>query len=88
MYYLLFKIEQILSAMAAVYEPTGLTKIASKLEQGDEIKIGVGVRKPSNEYPKVLNVEYMNILNLKSCYDSINPNCIKCGKTNEIGGKK
>ena len=75
------------SAMVAVYEPTGLTRIASKLEQGDEIKIGVGVRKASNEYPKVLNVEYMNILNLKSCYDSINPNCIKCRKRMKSEGK-
>ncbi|MGD1834579.1 MAG: TiaS agmantine-binding domain-containing protein [Nitrososphaeraceae archaeon] len=75
------------TAMVAVYEPTGLTRIASKLEQGDKIKIGVGVRKASNEYPKVLNVEYIDILNLKSCYNIINPDCKKCGKRMKSEGK-
>ncbi len=75
------------SALAAIYEPTGLGKIASELEIGDTIQIGVGIRKPSNQYPKTLNVEYLNIMNLVQKYDILNPKCKVCDKRLKSEGK-
>ena len=75
------------SALAAIYEPTGLGKIASELDIGDSIQIGVGVRKPSNQFPKTLNVEYLNVMNLVQKYDIVNPKCKVCDKRLKSEGK-
>ncbi len=52
--------------LAAVYEPTGLTKIAAQLHIGDLIEIGFGVRKATIKHPKVLNIEYISISETRS----------------------
>jgi len=66
------------TCMAAVYEPTGLTNIASQLEIGDVIEIGCGVRKGTYNRPSILNVEYIYILKLVQVYGLSSPPCKNC----------
>jgi tRNA(Ile2)-agmatinylcytidine synthase len=72
---------------AAVYEPTGLTNIAAKLEAGDVIEIGVGIRKGTTKHPKILNIEYLLVLKLAPIYEILNPVCKMCGKRMKSEGK-
>jgi tRNA(Ile2)-agmatinylcytidine synthase len=72
---------------AAVYEPTALANIATKLEDGDIIEIGVGVRKGTTKHPKILNVEYLRVLKLAPVYEILNPLCKMCGKRMKSEGK-
>jgi tRNA(Ile2)-agmatinylcytidine synthase len=72
---------------AAVYEPTGLTKIASQLHRGDQIEIGFGVRKATSKHPKVLNIEYIFIHQLVQIYNTVNPVCKDCRKRMKSEGK-
>ena len=72
---------------AAVYEPTGLTNIAAKLEAGDVIEIGVGIRKGTTKHPKILNIEYLLVLKLAPVYEILNPVCKMCGKRMKSEGK-
>ena len=65
---------------AAVYEPTGLANIAVAMEPGDLVEIGVGVRKGTTKHPKILNIEYISVLELAPAFDIANPLCKKCGK--------
>jgi tRNA(Ile2)-agmatinylcytidine synthase len=65
---------------AAVYEPTGLANIAAKLESGDLIEIGAGVRKGTTKHPKILNIEYLSVLELAPIFDVLNPVCKVCCK--------
>jgi tRNA(Ile2)-agmatinylcytidine synthase len=65
---------------AAVYEPTDLVNIAAKLEVGDVIKIGFGVRKPTSKHLRILNVEYLQILETKEIFETVNPTCLACNK--------
>jgi tRNA(Ile2)-agmatinylcytidine synthase len=73
---------------AAIYEPTGLTTIASQLEVGDVIEIGYGVRKATSKHPKILNIEYLYILHLVQAYQILNPLCKLCGKRMKSEGKE
>jgi tRNA(Ile2)-agmatinylcytidine synthase len=76
-----FEVEQGSAAMlAAVYEPTGLANVAIKLEPGDNIEIGVGVRKGTTKHPKVLNIEYLSVLALATVYYVQNPICKVCNR--------
>ncbi len=59
--------------LCAVYEPTGLSNIAQQLREGDKVRVGGGVRKASKNHPRVLNVEYMQILELAVEKLLINP---------------
>jgi len=72
---------------AAVYEPTALTNIATKLEEGDTIEIGVGVRKGTTKHPKILNIEYLRVLKLEPVYQILNPACRMCGRRMKSEGK-
>jgi tRNA(Ile2)-agmatinylcytidine synthase len=65
---------------AAVYEPTDMVNIVSKLEVGDAIKIGFGVRKPSSKHLRILNIEYLQLLAACEIFETINPACIICNK--------
>jgi len=65
---------------AAVYEPTDLVNIAAKLEVGDVIKMGFGVRKPSSKHLRILNVEYLQVLETKEIFETVNPLCLTCNK--------
>lgn len=86
--HVIFKIKQDGAEMpAAVYEPTGLANVATKLEEGDVIEIGVGVRKGTTKHPKILNVEYLCVLKLAPVYEILNPLCKMCGKRMKSEGK-
>ena len=73
--------------LVAVYEPTGLAKVATGLEEGDVIEIGVGVRKGTTKHPKILNVEYLCVVKLTPVYEILNPLCRICGKRMKSEGK-
>jgi tRNA(Ile2)-agmatinylcytidine synthase len=73
-------------ALCAVYEPTGLSQLAQKLYDGDQIEIGGGVRKATSKHPKVINVEYLRILKLAPSLKYMNP-CCRCGKRLKSEGK-
>jgi tRNA(Ile2)-agmatinylcytidine synthase len=75
------------TCMAAVYEPTGLTTIASQLEIGDVIEIGCGVRKATCNRHPILNVEYICILKLAQVYGLSNPPCKYCTRKMKSEGK-
>ncbi|MDW0143141.1 MAG: hypothetical protein QOK82_08530, partial [Nitrososphaeraceae archaeon] len=71
----------------AVYEPTGLGNIASKLIEGDDIDIGIGVSMNNPHSSSILNVEYLSILKIAKEIININPLCSKCGKRMKSEGK-
>ena len=71
----------------AVYEPTGLGNITSKLIEGDDIDIGIGVSKNNSHSSSILNVEYLSILKITDETVTINPLCTKCGKRMKSEGK-
>ena len=64
----------------AVYKPTGISTIASKLIKGDKICVGGGVRKASKNFPRIINIEFLDILALEKSISVSNPNCNKCHK--------
>ncbi len=72
---------------AAVYEPTGLTKMASLLTVGDVIEFGCGIRRASLKHPKILNVEYLHVLDLVDIFELRNPLCKNCSKGMKSEGK-
>ncbi len=77
----IFTVEQHGTQMpAAVYEPTGLASVAVKLEPGDLLELGCGVRKGTTKHPKILNIEYMSVLEVAPVFESRNPLCRRCGK--------
>lgn len=86
--HVIFTVEQAGAEMpAAVYEPTGLANVAAKLEPGDSIEIGCGVRKGTSKHPKILNIEYLSVLELVPVYDVLNPTCKVCGKRMKSEGR-
>jgi tRNA(Ile2)-agmatinylcytidine synthase len=86
--HVIFTVEQDGSEMpAAVYEPTGLANFAINLEAGDVIEIGVGVRKGTTKHPKILNIEYLSVLELAPAFDVLNPVCKMCGKRMKSEGR-
>lgn len=86
--HVIFTVEQDGSEMpAAVYEPTGLANVAINLEAGDVIEIGVGVRKGTTKHPKILNIEYLSVLELAPAFDVLNPVCKMCGKRMKSEGR-
>ena len=70
----------------AIYKPTRMSHVALGLVPGDEIHIGGGIRKASKRFPRVLNVEFIEILGLKNLTSSINPICIECSKSMKSKG--
>jgi len=72
----------------AVYKPTKITKIAQNLIPGDKIHLGGGIRKASKIHGRVLNVEFLRVLQLAKNYLLVNPTCIKCNKKMKSKGSK
>ena len=64
----------------AVYKPTGMTIVASNLLKGDEISVGGGVRKASKNFPRIINLEFIDIISLVKNTTLTNPECTKCHK--------
>ncbi len=73
-------------AFCAVYEPTGLSQLSQRLSISDLIEIGGGVRKATMKHPKVINLEYIKILQLAHKLSYINPQCKRCGKRLKSAG--
>ena len=48
----------------AVYKPTKITDIAMNLIVGDKIQIGGGVRKATKTFQRLVNIEFINVLNV------------------------
>jgi tRNA(Ile2)-agmatinylcytidine synthase len=72
----------------AIYKPTKITKIAQNLIPGDKIHIGGGIRKASKNHGRILNVEFLDILQLAKNHLLINPTCKKCNKKMKSKGSK
>lgn len=64
----------------AVYKPTGISSIASNLIRGDKICVGGGVRKASKKFPRIINLEFIDIIHLEKNLSKSNPICKKCNK--------
>ncbi len=71
----------------AVYKPTGLSIIASNLLKGDRIRIGGGIRKASKNFPRIINLEFLDVLALVKNTSISNPTCNKCNKKMKSKGK-
>ena len=71
----------------AVYKPTGISVIASNLMKGDKICVGGGIRKASKKFPRIMNLEFLDILTLEKNFLISNPNCVKCDKKMKSKGQ-
>ncbi len=71
----------------AVYKPTQITDIAKELIVGDLIKVGGGIRKATKTHPRILNLEFIQILKLEKKSKLINPFCKNCQKHMKSKGK-
>ena len=72
----------------AIYKPTKITKIAQNLIPGDRIHIGGGIRKASKNHGRILNVEFLDVLQLVKNHLLVNPTCKKCNKKMKSKGIK
>ncbi len=71
----------------AMYKPTGLSSIALGLIKGDKICVGGGIRKASKTHPRILNLEFIDIINLKKNIVKSSPLCTKCDKKMKSKGQ-
>jgi tRNA(Ile2)-agmatinylcytidine synthase len=71
----------------AVYKPTGITTIASNLIKGDKVCVGGGIRKASKNYPRIINLEFIDVIHLEKKFITSNPLCKKCNKKMKSKGK-
>ncbi|MGI0057185.1 MAG: TiaS agmantine-binding domain-containing protein [Nitrosarchaeum sp.] len=71
----------------AVYKPTGMFSVASSLIKGDKICIGGGIRKASKNHSRILNLEFIDVINLEKNLIKSNPTCKKCDKKMKSKGK-
>jgi tRNA(Ile2)-agmatinylcytidine synthase len=71
----------------AAYKPTGISVIASNLIKGDKICVGGGVKKASKNFPRIINLEFLDVLVLEKNISLSNPNCKKCKKKMKSKGK-
>ena len=54
---------------------------------GDKIKVGGGIRKATKSLPRILNLEFIQILKLEKKSKLVNPFCQKCKKHMKSKGK-
>jgi len=71
----------------AVYKPTGISSIALNLIKGDKICVGGGVRKASKKFPRIINLEFIDIIHLEKNLSKSNPICKKCNKKMKSKGQ-
>ena len=55
--------------------------------KGDKICVGGGVRKASKNFPRIINLEFLDVLALEKNISLSNPNCKKCHKKMKSKGK-
>ncbi len=86
--HVIFKVKDKCNCMlpVAVYQPTGLTKIARMLTIGDKIEIGYGVHLKSNNQT-TLNLEYLIVKELAREFEIKNPVCATCSKNMKSEGR-
>ena len=71
-----------------VYKPTKITKAMQNLIPGDVIRVGGGIRKASKNHSRVLNVEFLDIIQLAKNIMLANPTCKKCNKKMKSNGNR
>ena len=71
----------------AVYKPTGMSSVALSLIKGDMVCLGGGIRKASKNHPRILNLEFIDVINLEKNLIKSNPVCKKCDKKMKSKGK-
>ncbi|MDC0212082.1 tRNA(Ile)(2)-agmatinylcytidine synthase [Candidatus Nitrosopelagicus sp.] len=71
----------------AVYKPTRITDVAKELIVGDILKVGGGIRKATKTHPRILNLEFIQIIKLEKKSKLINPFCNDCQKHMKSKGK-
>ena len=71
-----------------VYKPRKITKVAENLIGGDKIRIGGGIRKASKHHERVINVEFLDVLDLAKNILLTNPTCKKCNKKMKSKGNR
>ena len=71
----------------AVYKPTQITDVAKELIVGDILKVGGGIRKATKIHPRILNLEFIQIIKLEKKSKLINPFCNDCQKHMKSKGK-
>ena len=54
---------------------------------GDKIIVGGGIRKATKTHPRILNLEFIEILKLKKNVKLVNPTCKNCKKRMKSKGK-
>lgn len=71
----------------AVYKPTGMSSVALSLIKGDKVCIGGGIRKASKIHPRILNLEFIDVIHLEKNLIKSNPICKKCNKKMKSKGR-
>ena len=71
----------------AVYKPTGMSSVALGLIKGDKVCVGGGIRKASKNHPRILNLEFIDVMYLEKNLVNSNPICSKCNKKMKSKGK-
>ena len=71
----------------AVYKPTGMSSVALGLIKGDKVCVGGGIRKSSKNHPRILNLEFIDVMYLEKNLVNSNPICSKCNKKMKSKGK-
>ena len=71
-----------------VYKPTKITKDAQNLIPGDKIRVGGGIRKASKNHSRVINVEFLDVIQLAKNILLTNPTCKKCNKKMKSNGNR
>ncbi|MFQ5440226.1 MAG: DUF1743 domain-containing protein [Nitrosopumilaceae archaeon] len=71
----------------AAYKKTGITSIALGLIKGDKIHVGGGIRKASKTHPRILNLEFIDIIKLEKKIVKSNPKCKICKKSMKSKGQ-
>ena len=71
-----------------IYKPTKITSIAQNLILNDKIRIGGGIRKASKNHERIVNVEFLDIIELAKDIRVSNPSCKKCSKKMKSKGSK
>jgi len=71
----------------AIYKPTGISTIALNLIVGDKICVGGGIRKASKNFPRIINLEFLDVIELERNIELSNPSCKKCNKKMKSKGR-
>ena len=71
-----------------IYKPTKITSIAQNLILNDKIRIGGGIRKASKNHERIVNVEFLDIIELAKDIRVSNPSCKKCSKKMKSKGSR